>query len=89
MARMLSPDDACISVDVPTYAGKARYNGRTIDVSDPSHARALKAVGYTVAGTAQGPARSGGFRCADCNFASFFRTCSRCGASCDRPDLAA
>jgi hypothetical protein len=86
---MLSPDDACISVDVPTYGGKARYNGRTIDVSDPSHARALKAIGYTVAGTAQGPARSGGYRCLECGFSAFFKSCGRCGGLCERPDLAA
>lgn len=89
MARMLSPDDACISVDVPTYGGKARYNGRTIDVSDPSHARALKAVGYVQADISGGPARTSGFRCSGCGFSSYFRACSRCGASCERPDLAA
>ena len=89
MARFLSPDDACISVDVPTYGGKARYNGRTIDVSDPSHARALKAVGYVQAAIAGAPARAGGYRCTECGFSAFFKVCGRCGGSCERPDLAA
>lgn len=82
MARLLSPDDACIGVDVPTTRGTARYDGRTIDVTNPVHARALKAVGYTVAGVAQGPARTAARRCTACGFAAFFTTCGRCGGSC-------
>jgi hypothetical protein len=88
MSRLLSPDDACKGVDVPFGRGQ-RYDGNVINVSDPVHARALKAAGYTAAAISGGPARTSGYRCADCNFASFFRTCSRCGASCERPDLAA
>jgi len=86
MARLLSPDDACIGVDVPTNRGTARYDGRTIDVTNPVHARALKAVGYTVAGTDQGPARASGFRCSSCSFRGWFKTCGRCGAACVRGD---
>lgn len=89
MPRMLSPDDACRGVDVPTYGGKASYNGTVIDVSEPSHARALKAAGYTVASIAQGPIRSGGYSCTGCGFSAFFKVCGRCGGSCERPDLAA
>jgi hypothetical protein len=80
MARLLSPDDACISVDVPTNRGTARYNGRTIDVTNPVHERALKAVGYTVADTSGAPVRRGGFDCAECGFRGYFRRCSRCGS---------
>lgn len=83
MARMLSPDDACIGVDVPTTRGTARYDGRTIDVTNPVHARALKAVGYTDASVAGAPARSTPRRCTACSFASFFTTCGRCGGSCN------
>lgn len=89
MPRLLSPDDACISVDVPTYGGKARYNGRSVDVSNASHVKALRQVGYTVADTSGAPVRRGGYHCGPCGFASYFRLCSRCGAECKRPDLAA
>jgi hypothetical protein len=87
MSRLLSPDDACVRVNVPFGRGQ-QYTGRTIDVSDPNHIRALKSAGYTMAGVAGTPARTAGFKC-ECGFASFFRTCSRCGAECDRPDLVA
>lgn len=79
MSRLLSPDDACISVDVPFGRGR-RYDGRTIEVSDPAHARALLAAGYTAADVS-GPSRARGFDCADCGFRSYFRTCGRCGFS--------
>lgn len=82
MPRLLSPDDACISVDVPTNRGTARYDGRTIDVSNPVHERALKAVGYTTASVAGAPARSAARRCGSCGFSSFFTTCGRCGGTC-------
>jgi hypothetical protein len=82
MARLLSPDDACVEVDVP-FGRSARYSGRTIDVTDPTHVWALRQAGYTVAGTASA-ARSGGYHCDECGFKGFFTTCGRCGASCDR-----
>jgi hypothetical protein len=88
MPRLLSPDDACIGVDVPTYAGKARYDGRSVDVSDPSHVKALRGIGYTVADVSGRPSKAAGFECA-CGFSSFFKLCSRCGAECVRPDLVA
>ena len=88
MPRMLSPDDACRGVDVPIGRGR-RYNGTVIDVSDPSHARALKAAGYVQAAVAGAPVRQGGFHCERCGFASFFKLCSRCGAECERPDIVA
>lgn len=88
MPRLLSPDDACVEVDVPIGRGR-RYSGTTIDVVDPSHVRALCAAGYTVADTAGQPVRRGGFECGECGFKSYFRLCSRCGGSCERPDLIA
>lgn len=88
MARLLSPDDACISVDVPFGRAK-RYDGRSIEVSDPVHARALKQAGYTMADAGGRPSKSAGFECLSCGFHSFFKLCSRCGGSCERPDLVA
>jgi hypothetical protein len=88
MHRLLSPDDACKQVDVPIGRNQ-RYSGTTINVSDPSHVRALKAIGYTAAAVAGSPVRQGGYRCSECDFSSFFRLCSRCGGVCERPDLVA
>lgn len=86
MARYLSPDDKCISVDVPTVAGNRRYNGQSIEVTSPSHARVLRKLGYTVADVAGGPSKADGYRCDSCGFSSFFKTCGRCGSSCQRPE---
>lgn len=88
MSRLLSPDDRCVQVDVPFGRGR-RYSGKTIEVTDPGHVRKLREAGYTVGSVAGAPARSGGFECLDCGFASFFRLCSRCGGRCDRPDIVA
>lgn len=80
MARLLSPDDACVSVKVPSGRSRGtQYDGTTIDVTDRSHIGALRAAGYTVAGTAGAPVVGGGFTCAGCSFKSYFRRCSRCG----------
>lgn len=86
MPRLLSPDDACISVDVPS--GR-RYSGRSIEVSDPGDLKILRAGGYTVADTAGTPVKRGGYECTACSFQSYFKLCSRCGAECERPDIVA
>lgn len=78
MPRLLSPDDACISVKVPTVGGERQYDGKTIDVSDLRHARLLKEIGYVQADVAGGPSRARGFDC-ECGFSSFFRKRGRCG----------
>jgi hypothetical protein len=84
--RLLSPDDACYGAKM--YNGN-HYNSRIVDTNDSGEVRALKAVGYTVAGVAAQPVRRGGYRCSECDFSSFFRLCSRCGGVCERPDLIA
>jgi hypothetical protein len=84
MPRLLSPDDACVQVDVPTVGGNRRYSGTTIDVTDSRHVDVLKAVGYVQADVSGGPARAKGYRCEPCGFASYFRRCSRCGDICER-----
>lgn len=76
--RLLSPDDKCVQADVPIGFG-LRYTGKTIDVSDPAHARALRKIGYTVADVTGAPSKAAGFSC-DCGFKSYFRLCSRCGS---------
>lgn len=77
MARLLSPDDACVQVDAPS--GR-RYSGRILDVTNPADARAMRAVGYTAAGG--GPARTSGRTCEACGFRGFFTRCGRCGGVC-------
>ena len=84
MPRLLSPDDACVQVDIPTVGGNRRYTGKTIDVSDARHVNVLRQVGYTVADVAQAPVRSGGFTCTQCGFKAFFARCGRCGGDCKR-----
>lgn len=88
MTRLLSPDDRCASVEVPF--GRSRiYEGTRIEVSDPAHIRALRTAGYTVADTGGAPVRKDGYVCStpSCNqFRSFFKTCGRCGAACDRTE---
>lgn len=86
MARMLSPDDKCVEVDVPVGRGR-RYRGQAIEVTDLDHARALRKAGYTLADTAGAPIRADGFVCSGCGFKAYFRTCSRCGGACERPVL--
>ena len=84
MPRLLSPDDACVQVDVPTVGGNRRYSGTTIDVTDSRHADVLKAVGYTAADVRGAPSRADGFTCTECSFQSFFKVCGRCGGDCMR-----
>lgn len=88
MPRLLSPDDACISVDVP-FGRARRYDGRSIEVTDSQHARALRQAGYTVADVSGSPAKASGFICPGCGFKGFFKTCGRCGGACERPDIVA
>lgn len=86
MARLLSPDDKCVQVDVPTVMGNRRYSGQTIDVTSPSHERVLRRLGYTVADVAAAPGRAKGYTCGACGFHGYFKVCGRCGASCERPE---
>ena len=80
MPRLLSPDDACVQVDVRGH----RYSGTTINVSNPADARALKAVGYTVADVSAAPVRAGVYKCSECGFKAFFNRCGRCGGNCEK-----
>lgn len=84
MPRLLSPDDACVEVDIPTVGGSRRYSGTTIEVTDPRHADVLKRVGYTVADVSATPVRSRGYTCTECGFHGFFKVCGRCGSDCEK-----
>ena len=86
MPRLLSPDDACVSVKIPVGDLEATYNGRVIDVDSPSHIKMLRNEGYTVADVSGTPSRTKGYRCPKCAFSGFFKICGRCGATCERPE---
>lgn len=78
MPRLLSPDDACVQVNVPIGRGQ-QYTGKSIDVSDPSHIKALRQAGYTLSDIGGPPSRRGGFECTACGRRNFFRRCGKCG----------
>ena len=78
--RLVSPDRGCIEADV----GNARYRGRIMEVSNPAHAAALKAVGYFEASLG-GVDRSKGHQCANCGRYNYLPTCGRCAAAHPRP----
>jgi hypothetical protein len=84
MARLLSPDDKCVQVDIPTVGGNRRYSGTTIEVPDSRHVNVLKELGYTVADVSAAPVRSGGYTCISCGFHGFFKVCGRCGGDCEK-----
>lgn len=84
MPRLLSPDDGCISVKVPTVRGARQYDGRTIEVTDPVHTRMLKQIGYVQADASGVPSRVSGFVCTRCGFKAFFNRCGRCGGDCEK-----
>jgi len=83
--RLLAPATGCVEVDTD----RRRYKGRILEVSDPRDVKDLRAVGYTPGDVGGPPVTRGGYECRPCGFASYFRKCSRCGGSCDRPDLVA
>nr|WP_202446858.1 hypothetical protein [Streptomyces sp. SID5468] len=79
------PDGAVTGIEVAgARTGRVtRYTGRIVDVDNPRHARALRAMGaFTV--NIGGRTRSGGYRCPECGFAAYLKTCSRCGGTCTR-----
>ena len=84
MPRLLAPDDKCVGVN--DSATGRRYSGTVIDTDNPGLAHSLRDHGYTVASVSGAPSRASGYRCADCGFSSFFKTCGRCGGSCERPE---
>lgn len=87
MAQMCLPDGAVRGVDIEGARTGARMGsytpGRdgTVTVDNPRHIRALREMGAFPANL--GGRTAGGFRCA-CGFGSFFKTCSRCGGTCER-----
>lgn len=87
MARMCLPDGAVRGVDIEGARTGARMGSYTpsgdgtVTVDNPRHIKALREMGAFPANL--GGRTSGGFRCI-CGFGSYFKTCSRCGGTCER-----
>lgn len=71
---------------VATTIGGVEYRARNGYFEMPEHhAKAHREAGNLPAPAAALPVgRSGGYRCDDCGFGTFFTTCSRCGGHCTR-----
>jgi hypothetical protein len=82
------PDGAVRGVDMEgarTGAHMGSYTpGRdgTVTVDNPRHIKALRDLGAFPANL--GGRTSGGYRCPDCGFAAFIKTCGRCGGTCEK-----
>jgi|GEM_PF-3515397 hypothetical protein len=88
MARMCLPDGAVRGVDFEGARTGARMGSYTpssdgtVTVDNPRHIKALREMGAFPANL--GGRTSGGYRCPDCGFAAYVKTCSRCGGTCER-----
>ena len=82
--RLAMPDSAVTGVQVEgAQTGRtASYNGRIVDVTNPRHLKALRALGAFPVNL--GGRTAGGYRCQSCEFAGYFKTCGRCGQVCER-----
>jgi hypothetical protein len=81
--KVVAPARAVAEVDGVTGA---RYKARDgiYDMSDRD-GKALVAAGGFLPSLAGATSASTGFRCS-CGFGSYFKTCSRCGGTCERED---
>jgi hypothetical protein len=80
--RVCGPDH-CLEVSTPN--GLARRNRRGTFELNRRDARALVAEGGFIPadmGVATSPDQ--GFRCVECGFGSWFKSCSKCGGECFR-----
>lgn len=78
--RVAAPDGAVREVDGVT--GR-RYRSRDgVYDMHPSDAAALVKVGGFTPNL--GGRTRGGYRCTDCGFGAFVKTCGRCGGACEK-----
>lgn len=89
MTRLCLPDGAVRGVDIQgayTGATTAYTAGRdgTVTVTNPQHERALRELGAFPANLGGRP--RGGYRCEPCGFGSYFKTCGRCGGTCEKEE---
>lgn len=83
--------EGCREIDSP-LTGRRYYarggprgytQGGSFDMHPADAAMAVK-MGGAIASEAGATRRGVGYRCGGCGFGSFVRTCSRCGAECER-----
>jgi hypothetical protein len=70
-------DRGCREIDGLSGRTYAAPNG-VFDV-EPRDAKGIVAIGGAVCSLAGTTRRRQGYRCVECGFGSFFRTCGRCG----------
>lgn len=82
--RLAMPDKACVGLEVEgAQSGHTTgYYGRVVDVENPGHEKALRDLGAFPVNLGGRPA--GGYSCPECDFASYFTRCGRCGTACVR-----
>lgn len=84
--RIAAPSGAVAGMEVKgAQTGRTtRYPGQIMTVDNPQHAKALIAEGAFAASLSGRTRRDIGFRCTACGFATFVKSCSRCGGVCER-----
>ena len=77
--KFAAPQYACKGIDLPG-GRKIDFRKGIADVSSKADIAALAAAGaFPVSNQ---PHRSGGFKCPECHFSTWFRQCSKCGSAC-------
>lgn len=86
MTRVATAAKGCIEVDGVT-GRRYRFGQDGTANMHPADAKAMVRFGGFIP-SALGTTRAGlGFRCEDCGFGSWFKTCSRCGGNAEREGL--
>lgn len=84
--KVAAPDRACLEVD--GLSGRRHRAQAGFYQMAARDGRALVAAGGFLPSLAGHTHSKIGYRCPGCGFGSYFRTCSRCGSTCQREDEA-
>lgn len=84
--RLAMPDGAVMGIQIEgaRTGATTSYDGRIVDVDNRQHLKALREYGAFPVNVG-GRTVAAGYRCT-CGFASFFKTCGRCGDTCAREE---
>lgn len=85
MTRLAMPDRACVGVEIEGARTGAvtGYYDRIVEVDNPQHEKVLRAYGCFPVNVGGRP-KARGFACTGCGRKSYFTTCGRCGAACNK-----